>query len=158
MTDPLVTQAEAIIRAAIDDPTAPPAIVAWQAANAIVEAGWTSQDAVLQAKKDAVREARAVITQYLATSEKWRYDRVAWAFAVMLGEIPENSPEPMSPADHEEIRRAQSYAVAPRVCTACRDGKNPCRVCDPPKVPCGSPDEHCGFLGGMARCGSGRHD
>lgn len=41
MTDPLITQAEAVIRAAVDDPTVPPAIVAWQAAHAIVDAGWT---------------------------------------------------------------------------------------------------------------------
>ena len=51
-------------------------------------------DELLDAKKDAIRDARAVISQYLATAEKWRYDRVMWAFAIMLGEIPEDTPEP----------------------------------------------------------------
>lgn len=48
----------------------------------------------LEARKEGVREARAVIGQYLATAEKWRYDRVMWAFAIMLGEIPEDTPDP----------------------------------------------------------------
>lgn len=56
-------------------------------------------DVVLTAKREAISEARAVITQYLATAELWRYDRVCWAFAIMLGEIPEDSPEPPSPSD-----------------------------------------------------------
>lgn len=46
----LIQQAEQAIKAAIDDPTAPPTIVAWKAANAIVDARWTpppSGDAVL---------------------------------------------------------------------------------------------------------------
>jgi len=58
-------------------------------------------DAEVAAK--ALRDARQVITQYLATAEKWRYDRVVWAFAVMLGEIPEDTPEPMSPADARAV-------------------------------------------------------
>jgi hypothetical protein len=41
-----------------------------------------------------IEHARRVITGYLATAEKWRYDRVVWAFAIMLGEIPEDTPEP----------------------------------------------------------------
>lgn len=36
----LIQQAEQAIKAAIDDPTAPPTIVAWQAANAIITKGW----------------------------------------------------------------------------------------------------------------------
>ena len=47
-----------------------------------------------QGIKDALGEARQVITQYLCTAEKWRYDRVCWAFAIMLGEIPEDTPMP----------------------------------------------------------------
>jgi len=43
---------------------------------------------------DALTEAREVISQYVVTSEKWRYDRVMWAFAIMLGEIPEDTPMP----------------------------------------------------------------
>lgn len=55
-------------------------------------------------REDVLRTARQVITQYLATAEKWRYDRVVWAFAVMLGEIPDDTPEPQGPADHHELR------------------------------------------------------
>lgn len=43
---------------------------------------------------DTLREARGVITQYLASAEDWRYNRVVWAFGIMLGEIPEDTPEP----------------------------------------------------------------
>lgn len=48
-----------------------------------------------KAMLDALRDARGLITQHLSTAERWRYDRVCWAFAIMLGEIPEDSPEPM---------------------------------------------------------------
>lgn len=48
----------------------------------------------VEAKIESLREARRVITQYLASAEKWRYDRVCWAFAIMLGEIPEDTPCP----------------------------------------------------------------
>lgn len=54
---------------------------------------------------DVLGEARHVITQYLCTAEKWRYDRVCWAFAIMLGEIPADTPEPLSPADEAEMAR-----------------------------------------------------
>lgn len=53
-------------------------------------------DARYAAKVEAVAEARKVISQYLATAEKWRYERVMWAFAIMLSEIPEDTPEPGS--------------------------------------------------------------
>lgn len=56
----------------------------------------------MEAKVEAVSEARKVISQYLVTAEKWRYDRVMWAFAVMLGEVPEDTPCPDSPADARE--------------------------------------------------------
>lgn len=46
---------------------------------------------------DTVYKVRAVILPFLSTAEKWRYDRVAWAFAIMLGEIPEDTPEPAIP-------------------------------------------------------------
>lgn len=59
----------------------------------------------LEAKRQMLRDARGVITQYLSTAAQWRYDRVCWAFAIMLGEIPEDSPEPLSPADEAEIAR-----------------------------------------------------
>ena len=53
-------------------------------------------------RKDGMTEAlvfaRQIISQYVATSEKWRYDRVMWAFAIMLGEIPEDTPEPEAPS------------------------------------------------------------
>ncbi|OQO89910.1 hypothetical protein B1813_18900 [Saccharomonospora piscinae] len=65
----------------------------------------------LEAKREAVREARRVISQYLVTAEKWRYDRVMWALAIMLGEIPEDTPEPPSPAD-VEARAALSEPAA----------------------------------------------
>ncbi len=54
---------------------------------------------------EALRTARLVISQYLATAEQWRYNRVMWAFAIMLGEIPEDTPEPLSWADEKEIYR-----------------------------------------------------
>lgn len=54
---------------------------------------------LVEVKKEALREARMVITQYLASAEQWRYDRVKWAFAIMLGEIPEDTPEP----EHDRI-------------------------------------------------------
>lgn len=61
---------------------------------------------------DVLGHARHVITQHLATAEKWRYDRVCWAFAIMLGEIPADTPEPLSPADEaENARRAQATAT-----------------------------------------------
>lgn len=47
-----------------------------------------------EAVEYALTHARQVVSQYLATAEKWRYDRVMWAFGVMLGEIPEDTPEP----------------------------------------------------------------
>lgn len=59
----------------------------------------------LDVKREALAEARKVISQYLATAEKWRYDRVMWAFAIMLGEIGEDSPEPPSPGDLQELAR-----------------------------------------------------
>lgn len=61
-----------------------------------------------KAKVEAVTDARKVISQYLATAEKWRYDRVMWAFAIMLSEIPEDTAEPLSPADEEEIARRET--------------------------------------------------
>jgi len=62
----------------------------------------TDLAALGKAKAEALREARRVISQYLATAEKWRYDRVLWAFAVMLGEIPEDAPEPGPPDDRAD--------------------------------------------------------
>lgn len=59
-------------------------------------------DARIAAKVEAVTEARKVISQYLATAESWRHARVMWAFAIMLGEIPEDAPCPDSPADARE--------------------------------------------------------
>lgn len=70
-------------------------------------------DARYAAKLEAVTEARKVISQYLATAEKWRYDRVMWAFAIMLGEIPEDSPCPDSPADARK-RAARLTAMTER--------------------------------------------
>ncbi|PXY20339.1 hypothetical protein [Prauserella endophytica] len=66
----------------------------------------------LNAKREAVREARKVISQYLVTAEKWRYDRVMWAFAIMLGEIPEDTPEPLSPSDVEALCRRPHTGTA----------------------------------------------
>lgn len=60
--------------------------------------------------KDALRHARACITQYVATAEPWRYNRVIWAFAIMLGEIPDDTPEPLSDSDREEIARRAALA------------------------------------------------
>jgi len=58
---------------------------------------------------DSLTEARKVISQYVATAERWRYDRVMWAFAVMLSEIPEETPCPRSPADDEwDLIRARA--------------------------------------------------
>lgn len=51
-----------------------------------------------RARWDAMREARGVISQYLSTAEKWRYDRVVWAFGIMTGEIPEDTPCPQAPS------------------------------------------------------------
>jgi len=48
----------------------------------------------LEIKLETLKDARKVISQYLATAEKWRYDRVMWAFAIMLNEIPEDTPCP----------------------------------------------------------------
>lgn len=59
--------------------------------------------ALLAAERErALLHARACVTQYVSTAEKWRYDRVVWAFAIMLGEIPEDSPCPRSPSDDAE--------------------------------------------------------
>ncbi|GAA1436383.1 hypothetical protein GCM10009616_36010 [Microlunatus lacustris] len=52
---------------------------------------------------DALRKARGVITQMLSTGEKWRYDRVCWAFAVMLCEVPEDAPPPAHPDDRAAL-------------------------------------------------------
>lgn len=60
-----------------------------------------------QAKVEAVTEARKVISQYLATAEKWRYDRVMWAFAIMLGEIPEDTPCPGAAEQAARIREGR---------------------------------------------------
>lgn len=49
---------------------------------------------LLAEKHSVLKDARSVISQYLATAETWRYNRVMWAFAIMLGEIPEDTPEP----------------------------------------------------------------
>jgi hypothetical protein len=51
--------------------------------------------AVMAGKIEVLTEARKVISQHLATAEQWRYDRVMWAFAIMLGEIPEDTPDPV---------------------------------------------------------------
>lgn len=64
-----------------------------------------------QAKTEALTEARKVISQYLATAESWRHARVMWAFAIMLGEIPEDTPEPESPADE---RLTAATVIEPR--------------------------------------------
>ena len=53
----------------------------------------------LEAKREALREARAQATWPLATAEQWRYDRMLWIFDVMLGEIPEDSLAPPSPSE-----------------------------------------------------------
>ena len=53
----------------------------------------------LEAKREALREARAQATWPLATAEQWRYDRILWIFDVMLGEIPEDSLAPPSPGE-----------------------------------------------------------
>lgn len=88
--------------------------VAWQAFTAALDRrddlprrvpAPEAETQLLDAKREAVREARAVIGRYLATAEKWRYDRAMWAFAIMLGEIPEDTPEPLSPADEEELKK-----------------------------------------------------
>lgn len=77
-------------------------------------------DARLAAKVEAITEARRVISQYLATAEKWRYDRVMWAFAITLGEIPEDAPCPDSPADARE--RAARLTAATEVRCNCGFG------------------------------------
>lgn len=61
---------------------------------------------------DVLGHARHVITQYLSTAEKWRYDRVCWAFAIILGEIPADTPAPLSPADEAEIARHHAAATS----------------------------------------------
>lgn len=61
---------------------------------------------------DVLGHARHVITQHLATAEKWRYDRVCWAFAIMLGEIPADTPEPLSPADEDYLSRQAAQQAA----------------------------------------------
>ena len=51
----------------------------------------------LEAQRDALREARQQVSARLTTAEQWRHDQVMWVFAVMLGEIPEDTPEPPRP-------------------------------------------------------------
>lgn len=58
-----------------------------------------AQEAIFKDRQDTVRAVRSVVTQYVATAEQWRYDRMVWAFALMLEEIPQDTPEPRSPAD-----------------------------------------------------------
>lgn len=69
----------------------------------------THRNAVID---DVLGHARHVITQYLSTAEKWRYDRVCWAFAIMLGEIPADTPEPLSPADEDYLSRQAAQQAA----------------------------------------------
>lgn len=53
-----------------------------------------------EAAVESLYDARKIISQYLSTAEKWRYDKVLWAFSIMLGEISENTPEPEAPNHH----------------------------------------------------------
>lgn len=65
----------------------------------------------VEVKREALTEARKVISQYLATAEQWRYNRVLWAFGIMLGEIDKGTPEPPSPGDlQEQARQAEQRA------------------------------------------------
>lgn len=66
----------------------------------------------LEAKREALREARAQATWPVATAEQWRYDRTLWIFAIMLGEIPEDTPAPPSPG---EPGFAAAYPVEARL-------------------------------------------
>lgn len=63
----------------------------------------TAAKAIHKDREDTIRAVRGVVTQYVCTAEQWRYDRMVWAFGLMLGEIPEDTPEPMSPADYRHI-------------------------------------------------------
>lgn len=79
----------------------------------ILESEWLAKvkkKSYNEGTQDALNHARQVISGYVATAEKWRYDRVLWAFAIMLGEIPEDSPEPRSPAD-DEMDRMRRYRI-----------------------------------------------
>lgn len=81
--------------------------------NKILKSDWlknVKEESRAEGIDNALNHARQVISQYLATAEKWRYDRVLWAFAIMLGEIPEDSPEPRSPAD-DEMDRMRRYRI-----------------------------------------------
>lgn len=130
MTDPLITQAEAIIRAAIDDPTAPPAVVAWQAANAIVEAGWTGPPGGF-----VVEQAAGVLIRHCSIPRGYDPPRGDHRCPA-CGTTEISGPNSPSHAEHQAraladagLLRTQPYAVTPRVCTACRDGESPCPTC-----------------------------
>lgn len=62
---------------------------------------------------EVLQHARAVITQYVSTAEVWRYERVVRAFAIMLGEIPEDAPEIPSPSDpgYDEWLRVRGASI-----------------------------------------------
>jgi hypothetical protein len=62
---------------------------------------------------DTVRRVRAIILPFLDTAERWRYDRVAWAFAIMLGEIPEDTPEPVIPIPSLSVLLGHFHAPSP---------------------------------------------
>jgi len=63
---------------------------------------------------DTVRRVRAIILPFLDTAEKWRYDRVAWAFAIMLGEIPADTPEPVQPIPSLPVLLGHFHTRLPR--------------------------------------------
>lgn len=79
-------------------------------------------DVVRQAKVDALVTARHLVSQHLVTGEKWRYDRVLWAFGIMLGEIPEDTPAPVSPEEQvDDLLETAGLVVQARESTDAGD-------------------------------------
>ena len=59
---------------------------------------------------EVIRVCRYHASWPVATAETWRYDRILWAFGIMLGEIPEDTPAP----PHDEPYDREPYTSTVR--------------------------------------------